>query len=87
MLNQKLTLSRTQATGLGVMISKCSRDSRHGRPDGHPANIGYSFFRYTIQGSTLIKDVNIKDGLEKTTNLHYPAILGATLHKEDIGKE
>ena len=30
---------------------------------------------------------NNKHGLGKTTNLHYTDILGATLHKEDIGKE
>ena len=36
---------RTQT--LGVMISRCSLDSQHERPDRHPANVCYSLFRYT----------------------------------------
>ena len=47
MLNQNMTQRGTQATGLGVMIGRCSPDCQHGRPDSHPANVGYSFFRYT----------------------------------------
>ena len=34
----------------------------------------------------IIKDQNAKHGPEKTIILHYAAILGATLHKEGIGK-
>ena len=37
----------TQVTGLDVMIDRCSPDSQHSRSDGHPANVGGSFFRYT----------------------------------------
>ena len=48
MLNQNLTQGRTQATGLGVMISRCSPDSQHWRPtDRHPVSAGCFFFRYT----------------------------------------
>ena len=44
--NLNITKRVTQATGLGVMISRCSLDSQHGRPDCHPANVGCSLFRY-----------------------------------------
>ena len=40
-----------------------------------------------ILGITPTRDVNVKHGLGKTNKLHYTAILGAILHKEDIGKE
>ncbi len=46
MLKQNMTKCGIQATDLGVMIGGCSPDSQYGRPDHHPANIGYSFFRY-----------------------------------------
>ena len=36
----------TQATGLGVMIGRCSLDSQYGRPDCHSVYVGCSFFRY-----------------------------------------
>ena len=42
-----MTQHGTQATGLGVMIDRCSPDSQHWKPGNHPANIGCSFFRYT----------------------------------------
>ena len=29
------------------MIGRCSHDRQHGKPDRHPANFGYSLFRYT----------------------------------------
>ena len=44
--NLNITKRGTQATGLGVMIGRCSLDSQHGRPDRHPTNVGCSFFRY-----------------------------------------
>ena len=47
MLNLNMTQHRTQATGLGVMISRYSPDNLHGRPDHHPMNVCCSFFRYT----------------------------------------
>ena len=47
MSNSNITQRGTQASVLGVMIGRCSLDSQHGRPDRHPANVGYSFFRYT----------------------------------------
>ena len=31
---------------LGVMIGKCSPDSQHGRPNGHPANVACSSIKY-----------------------------------------
>ena len=37
--------------------------------------------------TTTIRDLNAKHGLVKRINLHYNAILGATLHKEDTGKD
>ena len=46
MSNVNITKRGTQATGLGVMIGRCSPDSQHGRPDRHPANVGCSLFRY-----------------------------------------
>ena len=46
MSNHNITQRGTQATGLGVMIGRCSPDSQHGRPDRHPTNVGCSFFRY-----------------------------------------
>ena len=45
--NLNITKFRTQATGLRVMIDRCSLDSHHGRPDRHPANVDCSLFRYT----------------------------------------
>ena len=47
MSNHNITQRRTQATGLGVIIGRCSPDSQHGRTDRHPTNVGCSFFRYT----------------------------------------
>ena len=44
-LKQNMTQCGTKATGLGVMIGKCSLDSQHWRTT--PANVGCSFFRYT----------------------------------------
>ena len=42
-----MTQRGTHATGLGIMIDRCSPDNQHERPDLHHANIGCSFFRYT----------------------------------------
>ena len=44
MSNHNITKRRTQATGLGVMIGRCSPDSQHGRSDRHPTNVGCFFF-------------------------------------------
>ena len=41
-----MTQCGTQATGLGVMTSRCSADDQHGRSDRHPENDG-SFFAGT----------------------------------------
>ena len=46
MSNHNITQRGTQATGLGVMIGRCSPDSQHERPDCHPTNVECSFFRY-----------------------------------------
>ena len=46
MFNHNITKHGTQATGLGVLIGRCSPDSQHGRPDRHSANVDCSFFRY-----------------------------------------
>ena len=56
-----MTQRGNQATGLSVMIGKCSPDSQHGRPNRHPANVGCSFFMYT------------NDGLRNYTNLETQA--------------
>ena len=87
MLNQNMTQHGTQATGLNVMIGRCSPDNQHERPNRHPANVGCSFFRYMNDDLRKYINQRCKRGLGKTTNLHYTAILGATLYKEDIGKE
>ena len=47
MSNSNFTQHGTQDSDLGVMISRCSLDSQHGRPDRHPANVDCSLFRYT----------------------------------------
>ena len=47
MLNQNMTQRGTEATRLGVMISRCSSDSQYWRLVRHPANVGCSFFRYS----------------------------------------
>ena len=44
--NLNITIRGTRATGLGVMISRCSLDSLHGRNDRHLTNVGCSLFRY-----------------------------------------
>ena len=89
MLKQNMPKSGTQASGSGVMIGRCFPDSQHGRPERHPANAGCSFLRYTYDElrTTPTSDLKTKHGLGKIANLHYTDILGATLHKEDIGKE
>ena len=46
MSNHNITHRGTQAKGLGVMIGRCSTDSRHGRPGRHLMNVGCSFFRF-----------------------------------------
>ena len=47
MSNQNITQRGIQATGLGIMIGKCSLENQHKRPEDHPASVGYPFFRYT----------------------------------------
>ena len=47
MSNSNITQRGTQASGLCLMIGRCSLDSQHGRPDSHPVNVGCSFFRNT----------------------------------------
>ena len=47
MSNSNITQRGTQASGLGVMIGRCSLDSQHGILDSHPADVGCSLFRYT----------------------------------------
>ena len=47
MSNQNITQRMTQASGSGVMVSRCSLDSQLGRLDRHPTNAGCSLSRYT----------------------------------------
>ena len=79
----------TQVTGLGVMIGRSSPNSQHRRPDHHPVNVSYSFFRYPNDDlrSHYNQRHKRKTWTRGTTNLHNTAILGATFHNEDIGKE
>ena len=56
MSNHNITLRGTQATGLGVMIGRCSQYSQHGRSDRHPTNVGCFFFRYRNDDVTNHKD-------------------------------
>ena len=46
LFNINITKRGTQATGLGVMLGRCSLESQQGRPSRHPANVGCSLFRY-----------------------------------------
>ena len=89
MSNHNITQRGTQATGLGVMIGRCSPDSQHGRPDSHATNVSCSFFRYINDDVRNHNDERPqrKTWIGKRTNLHCNAIFGATLHKEDTGKE
>ena len=56
MSNHNITQRGTQATGLGVMIGRCSPDSQHGRPDRHLMNVGCSSFRYRNDDVTNYND-------------------------------
>ena len=47
MSNSYFTQRWAQDSNLGVMIGRCSLDSKHGRPCRHPANVGCSLFRHT----------------------------------------
>ena len=86
MTNSNFTQRGAKDSDLVVMIGRCSLDSEHGRPDLHPANVGCSLLRYT--NSDLKNCTNQRPKRKgKTDNLHYTAILGVTLHKEDTGKE
>ena len=92
MLNINMIQRGTWEKGLGIMIGRCSPDRQHGKLDGHPENVGCSFFSYTNDELrdcriTQISDANTKHGQGKTTNLHITVILGATLHKEDREKQ
>ena len=46
MSNLNITQCGTRATGLCVMIGRCSPETQHGRFDRHLANVGVSLFRY-----------------------------------------
>ena len=56
MSNHNITQRGTKATGLGVMIGRCSPDSQHGRPDRHPTNAGCSFYRYINDDVTIYNE-------------------------------
>ena len=46
MSNSNITQRGSQASGLGVMIGRCSPDSQHERLVRYPANVGCSLFRH-----------------------------------------
>ena len=52
MSNHNIKKRVTQATGLGVMIGRCSPDSQYGRADRHPTNVGCSSFKYKNDNET-----------------------------------
>ena len=89
MSNTNITKRGSQATILGVMIVRCSHECQHWETCRHPANVVCSLFRYmnndVREHSKQIR--KCKDRQGRTINLHYTAIIGATLLKEDIGKE
>ena len=86
MPNLNITKRGTHSTSLGVMISRCSPDSQHGRPSRHPANAGCSLFKCMNDHIINHNDERPKrkTWTRKTIILHYTAILGATLHKETV---
>ena len=50
----------------------------------HPVNVEYSHFRCT---TTQLRVTNGKNGIPKTTNMHFTIIIGSNLHKKAIEKE
>ena len=85
MSNLNITKRETQATGLGVMIGRCSPDRQHRRPSRHPAIVGCSFFRYMNDDISNHNDPGPKRKTWTREDNHL-AILGATIQKEGIGK-
>ena len=89
MSNHIITKRGTQVICLGVMIGSCSLDNQHGRPNRHPANVGYSLFRYMCGD---VRNHNDQRSKRKTwaredNQLALHCFLRSTLHKEDIRKE
>ena len=89
MKNRNIIQRVTQTTSLGIIICRCSLDSQHGGSDQHPANAGFLFpgTQKTAKAISLIRDVSAENGLGKTTNLHFKAILEATRRKVGLEKE
>ena len=87
MSNLNITKRGTQATGLGIMIGRCSPDSQRGRSSRHLANVGCSLFRYLNDDICKHNGQRPKHKTWTREDLHYTAIFGATLHEEGIGKK
>ena len=78
MTNPNVIQRGTQTVGLGVTIDRYSLYNRHGGSDQHPVNVYFIFpgnKRRLKQSRTFMQ----KNGLEKTTNLHFTIFLGAAL--------
>ena len=72
----------TQVMNLRVMIGRHFYDSQHGRPSQHPANVGYSNFRYTNDQSNCSTERHQrKTGQEKTIKMYSTVILRAILNE------
>ena len=56
MSNLNITKRGTQATGLRVMLGRCSANSQHEKPDRHRANVGCSLFRYMNEDISIHND-------------------------------
>ena len=85
MRNRNITLHGTQTIGLGVMISRCPPIASLG--DLRMLSVIFSDTRTTTKVTTQTRGSNTENGFGKTTDFHLNAILGATLHREGIGKE
>ena len=87
--NRNITQRRTQASRPGCHDQQVLPGLPTWGPNQHPVDVGCSFFRYTNEDPTNLTNQRHKQRKwsRERTNLHLGVILGATLHKEDIGKE
>ena len=60
MTNPNLIQSRNQTTGLSIMISRCSHDSKYEGPGQHPANTVLILGTQIMTKATKLKNTNRK---------------------------
>ena len=84
MTNRNVIQRRTKTIVLGVIIGRCSPDSKHGGLAVSCECWLFFFQVYKIKQCLKSKTSTQKNGLEKTTNSHFIAILGATIRYRDI---